>query len=387
MKLATVWMALSTALRCATSRGILRWWAIGTRSFQLDICAPEWKLIIEFDGRFWHRKEFERDRRKICYLEEYGWTVNRIRDHLKPVTVRDVVVDSRSDSVPTMVKSVLRRLQELNFTTPKFDRYLSEDRLWAEREANRWAQAERNRSLLGEHPGIAWEIDETRNHGLRPQDLHPGSNRRVTWRCSTCNHLWEATVSARVGRRGRKGTGCPKCAGAYRGELKRAPLPGQSLADLHPEVAAQWDHEKNTRPPDSYRPFSMDSVWWTCPVEGYSYKAAISSRTSQGSGCPVCDGKQVLTGVNDLATTHAELLKLWDHEKNRCTGLYPEEIMAGSAKKAYWLCAMCGAVGKPRFTRSCMVASTVGSAGSVLEARDKVKHHTSGLSRFAAPIS
>lgn len=56
----------------------------------------------------------------------------------------------------------------------------------------------------------------------------------------------------------------------------------------------------------------------------------------RGNGCGVCDGKQVLKGCNDLATTHDYLAKEWHRTKN-CE-LTPYDITQGSAKKIWWRC-------------------------------------------------
>ena len=57
----------------------------------------------------------------------------------------------------------------------------------------------------------------------------------------------------------------------------------------------------------------------------------IASRF-KGAGCPVCSGLIPEVGVNDLATTHPELVKKWDYERNE--KLKPEDLKAGSHKKS-----------------------------------------------------
>ena len=47
--------------------------------------------------------------------------------------------------------------------------------------------------------------------GLLPGWVEPGSSRAVWWVCGTCDHVWQATVAARVGGNGGVGTGCPAC--------------------------------------------------------------------------------------------------------------------------------------------------------------------------------
>ena len=64
--------------------------------------------------------------------------------------------------------------------------------------------------------------------------------------------------------------------------------------------------------------------------------AATASRTASGAGCPVCAGKQILPGFNDLASQYPELAKEWDTERNG--SLTPDSISAYSNRKAWWRC-------------------------------------------------
>ena len=47
------------------------------------------------------------------------------------------------------------------------------------------------------------------------------------------------------------------------------------LKTRFPEVAAQWDDEKNEGTgPEDVQPASMKKVWWRCP-KGHSWRAAV----------------------------------------------------------------------------------------------------------------
>ena len=74
-------------------------------------------------------------------------------------------------------------------------------------------------------------------------------------------------------------------------------------------------------------------VWWKCN-KGHSYETKICGKIN-GTGCPYCCGKMVFKGFNDIATTHPELLKEWDYEKNE---LSPDTLTKGSHIKVYWKC-------------------------------------------------
>lgn len=55
------------------------------------------------------------------------------------------------------------------------------------------------------------------NGDLRPDQLSPGSNKKVWWRC-TADHTWQAAVYSRTRK---KPSGCPVCAGMAKEKTKR----------------------------------------------------------------------------------------------------------------------------------------------------------------------
>ena len=61
--------------------------------------------------------------------------------------------------------------------------------------------------LKARNPALAEEWDGIRNKGLTPEDVQPGSVKKVWWRCRK-GHSWMAAVYSRTA-----GAGCPYCAG------------------------------------------------------------------------------------------------------------------------------------------------------------------------------
>ena len=62
-----------------------------------------------------------------------------------------------------------------------------------------------------------------------------------------------------------------------------------TLADLYPQIAAEWDAIHNGElTPDKVAPHSNKSVWWRCNICGKEWRALISNRTKNKSGCPKC---------------------------------------------------------------------------------------------------
>lgn len=179
------------------------------------------------------------------------------------------------------------------------------------------------------HPEISTEWDYINNSPIRPQDVSKSSNRNAHWICSK-GHSYESTISNRIG-----GKSCPYCAG------KRV-LPGfNDLATTHPFIAEEWDLAKNhPLTPEQVskgtylKSGSKIKIWWLCS-ERHSYEKSIGHRV-QGQGCPICSGRQVAMGVNDLATSHPSLAAEWDTEKNK--NLTPTNTSAGSGVKVFWIC-------------------------------------------------
>jgi len=60
-------------------------------TLEVDICIPELRLVVEYDGQHWHRNSTVRDTAKTTRLLAAGLRVIRIRDNLDPLDVGDTV--------------------------------------------------------------------------------------------------------------------------------------------------------------------------------------------------------------------------------------------------------------------------------------------------------
>ena len=66
---------------------------------------------------------------------------------------------------------------------------------------------------------------------------------------------------------------------------------------------------------------------------GHKFDATVSDRTSRGGNCPVCTGRKVLAGFNDLQSTHPDLAK-------QAVGWDPTTVTYGSKQSKEWKCAV-----------------------------------------------
>ena len=112
-----------------------------------------------------------------------------------------------------------------------------------------------------------------------------------------------------------------------------------SLAETHPDIAAQW-HPENEKGPEEYTPGSHFKAKWLCPNTceygcTHEYKSDISSRTYSGNGCPYCSGRNVCIH-NSLSWKNIDLAQQWHPTKNG--DLRPCDVTPYSHKKVWWLC-------------------------------------------------
>jgi len=173
------------------------------------------------------------------------------------------------------------------------------------------------------YPDLAEQWHPVKNGALKPEQVLPGSHRSIWWQCSH-GHEWKALVKSRV-----EGSGCPVCS-------NRVVVPGENdLCTTAPELAKQWHPDRNgPLKPEQVLGGSPRKVWWRCS-RGHEWQATIHSRVS-GSGCPVCTGKVILPGENDLESYSPELARQWILSRNGA--LTPDRVSIYSNKRVWWRC-------------------------------------------------
>lgn len=225
-------------------------------------------------------------------------------------------------------------------------------------------------SFANTHPDLVSQWDEHKND-VTPYDVSARSGRIVWWLCEN-NHSYQKSV-AEKGRYPK----CPACMMVSRGKVERGV---NDLETTHPEIASQWDNERNVAFTYDVTAKSRTKVFWlghkepiyvpqfikdnlvpggqthltpsgallTTPVEtaiatthpqwaswfaddspyaphevtkwsvvvakfscpkGHEWeeKTRHFFRRNDDTKCPVCSGRLLVPGVNDLATTHPDI--------------------------------------------------------------------------------
>ena len=153
--------------------------------------------------------------------------------------------------------------------------------------------------------------------GWDPELFSRGSGQKLEWQCLE-GHFWISSIASRA----LLNTGCPICAG------QKVEVGFNDLATTNPEIASQaygWDPTLVTSGTSLRRK-------WVCH-KGHLWDTSIAHRTSLGkeTGCPVCAGKKVEVGFNDLATTNPEIA-------SQAYGWDPTLVIGGSTIRRKWRC-------------------------------------------------
>ncbi len=124
------------------------------------------------------------------------------------------------------------------------------------------------------NPEVALTWHPTENLPVKVGELSPWSNKKYFWLCVQ-GHKYQATVARRS-----EGKGCPYCANTK-------VLNGfNDLATVRPDLALEFDVEKNKIEAAQIVAGSSRSFWWICQ-EGHTWRQKPAARL-QGRGCPDC---------------------------------------------------------------------------------------------------
>ena len=307
-------------------------YAVDGESFEIDVFIPALKTGIEYDGSYWHSNSSERELIKDEALSSVGIRIIRIKEGSKNVINDDVITyDFTANRTKNLEWAIGSVFELLSLGLPG---HIDIRRDGSDIQAS-YIRLTKENSLAILYPAIASEWCYEMNGGLNPLLFSSKSNKRVWWECSTCGNRWQSTIVNRTNL----GNGCPICGVQSAAKKLETPKEGQSLADLYPQLATEWDYQKNALlTPNDVNPGSTRRAWWICG-RGHSWEARIQHRVN-GSKCPYCSGRLAIPGETDLQTLFPGLCKEWDYSRNG--DLSPSQTKPKSSRAVWWKCEKCG---------------------------------------------
>ena len=123
------------------------------------------------------------------------------------------------------------------------------------------------------HPEVLdyWDFDK---NDIDIHQTSPATSKKVWWICDH-GHSFFSSIHYKTNHIAY----CPYCSN------KKILQGFNDLTTTHPEMASEWDYDKNDILPTQITYGSTKKVYWKCK-EGHSWYAKINSRTSHSLGCP-----------------------------------------------------------------------------------------------------
>ena len=300
---------------------------IALDGLELDIFIPSQNTGIEYDGSAWH-KDTEKDSRKEIECKKRGISLIRVREE----DCEDYVSDSFLiyhykygdwDSLDKVISSICSYLSDtiIDISIDR-DVHNIEEMYFADK---------RNNSAAVTNPELMALWHPTKNAGLTLYHFNRGSEKYAWW-LDSYGHEYKC----RINQMTRGGEHCPYC-------TNRKLLVGfNDLQTRFPNVAEEWDYEKNGDVLPSMIRYNRGKYWFKCKTCGKEWQAYLENRTRDNNptGCPACGNRRVMDikmKNNILADKYPELIKEWDYEKNG--NLNPSEISSNSKLRVWWKCA------------------------------------------------
>ena len=168
-------------------------------------------------------------------------------------------------------------------------------------------------------PDLTREWDAEKN-GREANSVSFGSSYNAWWKCGKCGYSWQDTVNKRS-----SGIGCSACSGHTVTDKNR-------LTVLRPDLAAEWDVEKNDKEASAVSIGSGYRAWWKCRTCNYEWQSRVDTRKDQG--CPACSWVSYETR---MTTVCPNLVNEWIADRNTDIRF----IAYGSNYRAWWRCSKC----------------------------------------------
>jgi len=185
----------------------------------------------------------------------------------------------------------------------------------------------RGRRIIDIFPEFEQYYDSEKN--TRPfRLLGPNSRDICYWKCDK-GHQFPNRISAYSAS---KRFFCPYCENMLL-------MPGENdLKSQHPDLAEEFDVEKNGTQPDEICITSCnEEIWWKCKASGHEFQRSVAYRIKINRDCPICNNTIVIPGTNSLDDTDPDLAKEWSPLNNRKS----DTVTKDSKISVFWRCPSC----------------------------------------------
>lgn len=155
------------------------------------------------------------------------------------------------------------------------------------------------------------------------------------WYCNICQLTFTDRMKSVLDRYANNGKTCIEKVCPYCNKVLPKPHI-DSLDAVKPYIIDEWVSEQNGDISKVF-PDSEKLYWWKCSVCNSYFEEQPCSRKEDDKCCYRCNGKYAIRGVNDLGTTHPELIKEWSRNNQKSI----HEVKSEHTNFVLWNCSVC----------------------------------------------
>ncbi|WP_435097160.1 zinc-ribbon domain-containing protein [Candidatus Pelagibacter bacterium nBUS_27] len=243
---------------------------------EADIYIENLNTIIEYDGGYYHKKRFEKDKEKTKLFLENGYNLIRLREgELEPIENSIIFPKDKFDK--SCIDQILIKLKRLLLDTQlidRIDKYIEakefiNEALFQELKINLPAPPYKE-SLAFLKPELAKEWDYEKNYPLKPEHYRQNSAQSAFWICinNKTHPGWKAQISNRNTRK----SGCPDCKPDLIKKNRFYSIKKNNIKNKIKNLDLIYDFKKNEiKQFEQISPFSGYIYQWKCYYCNYSW--------------------------------------------------------------------------------------------------------------------
>lgn len=261
------------------------------RGFPFNIYVPELGLFIDYITSMSEDKVRLLDRKREA-VKEHGDSYLQVfnLEYKDPIYSKNIIAEQFYEY--DQLKKIEACERVLDYIVKNHDADMSQiDKVQTLKniEDMRFGRVD-GRSIAVKYSELLSEWDYEKNNGLDPNKIKTSSILKVWWKCPKCGHSWQASPVARINGRSR----CSECGWScfdkrfYTPRNSASGLSVNSLANRYPELAKEWDTEKNGITPDKVKISENKRRHWKCRVCGAEFQTRVYARIHSQTGCRKC---------------------------------------------------------------------------------------------------
>lgn len=294
------------------------------KKYEMDIFIPSKNIGIEYNGYFSHKGKEQKDKLKKEKMISVGINMIVIKEYntLEERVDAEYFVHQRTkpEDLNNLIKDVIFDI----YGEIDFEINISNDMIKIKEQ---YIVTKTENSIASLRPDLVKEWDFVNNGNITPDLVTVGSTIKYFWICPVCHKSYLCAPKNKT-----RGSSCP-----FHRE-KKVCKGINDFGSMYPELLKFWDYEKNTKKPYEVYHNSRKIYNWKCD-KGHSFTSSIVN-TVKRKGCPICSGRRVLEGENDLLSQRPEIVLDWNYELNDCN---PNEVhYKNQTKLIHWTCHKCG---------------------------------------------